>query len=154
MAVVRIWDYEVSAIIKEHNFDYEQCVDAFTRLGLTFEVEQNNYERISVLTVNLGWTNFAVHKDERLEVTLLDGISFGKKERELYKEYGIKAARVDVGMGVQRNCSAVIKDVTGKWYLKLSPIADPTHTGEVKRVCGETKNYFIRRFESANYGEV
>ena len=61
MATVRIWDYEVTAIIRAHDFDYAKCVDAFTRLGLTFEVEQNNHERISVLTANEGWANFAVH---------------------------------------------------------------------------------------------
>ena len=57
---VRIWTTEVIALFRNADHNWNQCISACERLGLNYETE-NSGERISVLTVDEGWTNFATH---------------------------------------------------------------------------------------------
>ena len=58
---VKIWTAEVTVLFKNANYNWNQCVSVCERLGLTYETD-NSGDRISVLTVDKGWGDFATCK--------------------------------------------------------------------------------------------
>ena len=58
---VRVWTAEVIALFKNADHNWNQCVSVCERLDFTYETN-NSGDRISVLTVDKGWCDFATCK--------------------------------------------------------------------------------------------
>lgn len=61
MKATKIWTSEVIVLFRNANYDWNQCVSVCERLGLAYETD-NSGNRISVLTADNGWGDFATHR--------------------------------------------------------------------------------------------